>query len=58
MLNPVHLKDHLFESRLITNRAILLLVLGGILLTILLVRLLYLQVISHDTSPRCQKTIA
>ena len=48
MLNPVHLKDHLFESRLITNRAILLLVLGGILLTILLVRLLYLQVISHD----------
>jgi len=48
MLNPVHLKDHLFESHLITNRAILLLVLGGILLTILLTRLLYLQVISHD----------
>jgi hypothetical protein len=35
MLNPVHLKDHLFETRLITNRAVLLLVLGGILLTIL-----------------------
>jgi penicillin-binding protein 2 len=48
MLNPVHLKDHLFESRLITNRAILLLVLCGILLCILLVRLLFLQVISHD----------
>ena len=48
MLNPVHLKDHLFESRLITNRAILLLVLGGFLLTILLVRLLYLQVVSHE----------
>jgi penicillin-binding protein 2 len=48
MLNPVPLKDHLFESRLITNRAILLLVLGGILLTILLFRLLYLQVVSHE----------
>src|SRR5210317_1482744 len=48
MLNPVHLKDHLFETRLITNRALLLLILGGILLTILLVRLLYLQVVSHE----------
>ena len=48
MLNPVHLKDHLFETRLITNRAILLLILGGILLAILLVRLLYLQVVSHE----------
>ena len=48
MLNPVHLKDHLFETRLITNRALMLLILGGILLTILLVRLLYLQVVSHE----------
>ncbi|MDX2458196.1 MAG: penicillin-binding protein 2 [Gammaproteobacteria bacterium] len=48
MLNPVHLKDHLFETRLIANRAILLLVLGGILLSILLVRLLYLQVVEHE----------
>jgi penicillin-binding protein 2 len=48
MLDRVHLKDHLFESRLITNRAILLLVAGGLLLSILLVRLLYLQVVSHE----------
>ena len=48
MLGQVHLKDHLFESRLITNRAILLLVAGGLLLSVLLFRLLYLQVVSHD----------
>ena len=48
MLGRVHLKDHLFETRLITNRAILLLMAGGLLLSILLVRLLYLQVISHE----------
>ena len=48
MLNPVPLKDHLFETRLITNRAVLLLILGGILLTILLIRLLYLQVVAHE----------
>ena len=48
MLGQVHLKDHLFESRLITNRAILLLVTGGLLLSVLLFRLLYLQVVSHD----------
>ncbi len=48
MLGRVHLKDHLFETRLITNRAILLLVAGGLLLSILLVRLLYLQVVSHE----------
>jgi len=48
MLGRIHLKDHLFESRLITNRAILLLVIGGLLLSVLLVRLLYLQVVSHE----------
>ena len=48
MLGRVNLKDHLFETRLITNRAILLLVAGGLLLSILLVRLLYLQVVSHE----------
>ena len=48
MLGQVHLKDHLFESRLITNRAILLQVAGGLLLSVLLFRLLYLQVVSHD----------
>jgi penicillin-binding protein 2 len=48
MLGQVHLKDHLFESRLITNRAILLLIIGGLLLSVLLVRLLYLQVVSHE----------
>jgi penicillin-binding protein 2 len=48
MLGQVHLKDHLFESRLITSRAILLLIIGGLLLSVLLVRLLYLQVVSHE----------
>ena len=48
MLDRIHLKDHLFESRLITNRAILLLVAGALLLSVLLVRLLYLQVVSHE----------
>jgi len=48
MLDRIHLKDHLFETRLITNRAILLLVAGALLLSILLVRLLYLQVVSHE----------
>ena len=48
MLGQVHLKDYLFESRLITNRAILLLVAGGLLLSVLLFRLLYLQVVSHE----------
>jgi penicillin-binding protein 2 len=48
MLDQVHLKDHLFESRLITNRAILLLIISGLLLSVLLARLLYLQVVSHE----------
>ena len=48
MLNETQLKDHLFESRLIMDRAILLLVFGGILLSVLVFRLLYLQVASHE----------
>jgi penicillin-binding protein 2 len=48
MLGQVHLKDYLFESRLITNRAILLLITGGLLLSVLLIRLLFLQVVWHD----------
>ena len=48
MLNQAQLKDYLFESRLIMNRAILLLVFGGMLLSILLFRLFYLQVVSHE----------
>ena len=48
MLNETQLKDHLFESRLIMNRAVLLLVFGGILLSVLVFRLLYLQVASHE----------
>ena len=44
----ITLKDHFFESRLIMNRAVVLLVLGGLLLIILLSRLLYLQVIEHE----------
>jgi len=42
------LKDHLFESRLIMQRAILLLVIGGVLCLILFSRLLYLQVVEHE----------
>ena len=48
MLNETQLKDHLFESRLIMDRAVLLLVFGGILLSVLVFRLLYLQVASHE----------
>ena len=42
------LKDHLLETRLVVNRAIMLLVLALILTLILLGRLLYLQVIEHQ----------
>jgi len=42
------LKDHLFESRLIMQRAILMLVLGGLLCLILFSRLFYLQVVEHQ----------
>ena len=42
------LKDHIFESRLIMQRAIVLLVGGGVLCLTLFSRLLYLQVIEHE----------
>ncbi len=42
------LKDHLLESRLITQRAIVLLVISGLLCLILFTRLIYLQVIAHE----------
>lgn len=42
------LKDHFFEVRLLTSRAIALLALCGILLLILISRLIYLQVVSHE----------
>lgn len=42
------LKDHLYESRLIMQRAILLLVIGGLLCLVLFSRLLYLQVVAHE----------
>ncbi len=48
MPQQLTLKDHLFETRLVMHRAIFLLVFGGILLLVLLTRLLYLQVISHE----------
>jgi penicillin-binding protein 2 len=48
MPNRLTLKDHFFESRLIMRRAIVLLVLGGILCLVLFGRLLYLQVIEHE----------
>jgi penicillin-binding protein 2 len=42
------LKDHLLESRLIMRRAIVLLIIGGLLCLVLFARLLYLQVIDHE----------
>lgn len=42
------LKDHFLESRLIIRRAIVLLVISGLLCLILFVRLLYLQVVAHE----------
>jgi len=42
------LKDHFFEVRLLTSRAITLLIFCGILLLILISRLIYLQVVSHE----------
>ena len=48
MPRQITLKDHFFESRLVMNRAVVLLILGGLLLIVLLTRLLYLQVIEHE----------
>ncbi|MGI9320150.1 MAG: penicillin-binding protein 2 [Thiogranum sp.] len=48
MADRLTLKDYLFESRLILNRSIVLLVFTSILIMILFGRLFYLQVVSHD----------
>jgi len=48
MPNPATLKDYFFESRLVMNRAIVMLVFAGILILVLFARLLYLQVIAHE----------
>ncbi len=48
MPNPATLKDYFFESRLIMNRAIVMLVFSGILVLVLFARLFYLQVIAHE----------
>jgi len=48
MPNPATLKDYFFESRLIMNRAIVMLVFAGFLILVLFARLLYLQVIAHE----------
>lgn len=42
------LKDHLLESRLIMQRAFVLLSIGGLLCLVLFARLIYLQVIAHE----------
>ncbi len=48
MPRKLTLKDHFFEVRLLTSRAIALLALCGVLLLILISRLIYLQVVSHE----------
>ena len=48
MPRQITLKDHFFESRLVMNRAILLLVSGCLLLAVLFARLLFLQVVAHE----------
>jgi penicillin-binding protein 2 len=48
MADRLTLKDYFFESRLILNRSIVLLVFAGMLVLILFSRLFYLQVVSHE----------
>ena len=48
MPRQITLKDHFFESRLVMNRAVIQLMIGGVLLTVLLARLLFLQVVEHE----------
>lgn len=48
MADRLTLKDYLFESRLILNRSIVLLVFAGMLVLVLFSRLFYLQVVSHE----------
>jgi penicillin-binding protein 2 len=45
---PATLKDYFFETRLIMNRAIVMLIFAGILILVLFARLLYLQVVAHE----------
>ncbi|MGB5260492.1 MAG: penicillin-binding protein 2 [Gammaproteobacteria bacterium] len=48
MTDRLTLKDHFFESRLILNRSLVLLVFASILVLLLFSRLFYLQVVSHE----------
>ncbi|NNJ95356.1 MAG: penicillin-binding protein 2 [Halobacteria archaeon] len=48
MADRLTLKDYFFESRLILNRSIVLLVFAGMLILVLFSRLFYLQVVSHE----------
>jgi len=41
-------KDHLRETKLFTNRAVVFLIISSLLMLMVVVRLVYLQVISHD----------
>jgi len=48
MADRLTLKDYFFESRLILNRSIVLLIFAGMLVLVLFSRLFYLQVVSHE----------
>ena len=48
MADRLTLKDYLFESRLVLNRSIVLLVFSSVMIMILFGRLFYLQVVSHE----------
>ena len=48
MPKSLTLKDHFLETRLFSNRAIVMLVFCGMLLIVLFTRMLYLQVIEHE----------
>jgi penicillin-binding protein 2 len=48
MPRDLTLKDHLFESRLFLSRAVTLLVISGVLISVVIGRLVYLQVTAHD----------
>ncbi len=48
MAPRTHLKDHLRETHLFTSRILVALVVVGVLLVVVVVRLIYLQIISHE----------
>ncbi len=48
MADRLTLKDYFFESRLILNRSIVLLIFAGMLVLVVFSRLFYLQVVSHE----------